>query len=484
MKDQSLENNIVTLHGRGWSIRRLSKEFAVGRTRVRRLLSEHRESRSQDSTEPAKPQTRESKIDAYKALIHELVEAYKDPPATGQRIYEMIKEKGYDGGVSILREYLIKIRTRGIKEVIRCVETEAGQRAAHDWSEYAIEFTCNGSKEKIILFSYILCYCRRQYIEIVKEKTQPTLLQCLINAFIYFEGVPREVKSDNQKACVDRWELGHPVFNKHFLSFATHYCFRPLTIHPGKPTENLKIERPFYYLETNFLNTRSFADKEDLKGQLMDWLKEKNDKRIHRTTNRRPLDMYAEELPYLQRLPCAHYDTSVIAYRVVNGESCIQLEGYYYYVPSRWLFESCPVRITTDRVIIYSPECTEIANHPLAEKNQAGRYVGLPAKCHRNNELPVKEIIERLKVYGKDMERLTEEVKKHKSNYAHHLQGLLQLKINYHADDILIAVRRALQYRIYDIRAIENFLSLHAVTKHAIKILPQKNNPHEENPEQ
>jgi len=51
------------------------------------------------------------------------------------------------------------------------------------------------------------------------------------------DGVPRQIKSDNQKACVDRWEYGKPVFNKTFLEFATHYCFTPLTINPGKPRD-------------------------------------------------------------------------------------------------------------------------------------------------------------------------------------------------------------------------------------------------------
>ena len=72
----------------------------------------------------------------------------------------------------------------------------------------------------------------------------------------HLDGVPREIKSDNQKACVDRWEAGQPVFNSKYLEFATYYRFRPLTITPGRPRENLKIERPFYYLEKSFLNGR------------------------------------------------------------------------------------------------------------------------------------------------------------------------------------------------------------------------------------
>ena len=94
----------------------------------------------------------------------------------------------------------------------------------------------------------------------VEDKTQKTLLCALINAFIYLDGVPHEIKSDNQKACVDRWEMGRPIFNAKYLQFATHYRFQPLTITPRRPTENLKIERRFYYLERSFLNGRTFKD--------------------------------------------------------------------------------------------------------------------------------------------------------------------------------------------------------------------------------
>jgi len=43
---------------------------------------------------------------------------------------------------------------------------------------------------------------------LVDDKTRETLHRELIWAFIYFDGVPREIKSDNQKACVDRYEMG------------------------------------------------------------------------------------------------------------------------------------------------------------------------------------------------------------------------------------------------------------------------------------
>jgi len=41
-------------------------------------------------------------------------------------------------------------------------------------------------------------YSRRQYIEVVEDKSQRTLFECLVYAFMYFDGVAREIKSDNQ----------------------------------------------------------------------------------------------------------------------------------------------------------------------------------------------------------------------------------------------------------------------------------------------
>ena len=121
-------------------------------------------------------------------------------------------------------------------------ETDPGQRAAHDWSDYNITFTLSGKTEQVTFFSYILGYSRRQYIAVVDDKKQKTLLRELINAFIYLDGVPREIKSDNQKACVDRWEAGRPVYNSKYLEFATYYRFRPLTITPHRPSENLNVK--------------------------------------------------------------------------------------------------------------------------------------------------------------------------------------------------------------------------------------------------
>ena len=232
MKDESLENTVITLHGQGWSIRRLSTELGISRERVRRLLVANSVLRTTTQSEKVKQKNRRaSKLDPYKEFIGELLEKYSN--ITGQRVYEHLKQEGFDGGITIVSDYLSRVRKVVVKTPVRMVETEPGQRAAHDWSDYNITFTRTGKTEQVTFLSYILCYSRRQYIEVVDDKKQKTLFRCLINAFIYMDGVAREIKSDNQKACVDRWDIGRPAFNKKYLEFATHYRFAPQTITPG-----------------------------------------------------------------------------------------------------------------------------------------------------------------------------------------------------------------------------------------------------------
>jgi len=471
MKDEQLDNTVITLHlQKKWSIRRISRELRISRKRIRRILVSN--SVLRDTTpegEITLKKRRPSKLDPYKEFIAELLEKYNN--ITGQRVYEHLKEKGFNGEITIVRDYLKSIRGVVSKIPVRMVETDPGQLGAFDWSDYNITFTSTGKSEQVTFFSYILCYSRRQYIDMVDDKKQQTLFRELIAAFIYMDGVPRENKGDNQKACVDRWEIGLPVFNRKYLEFATWYRFRPITITPRRPQENLKVERPFWYFEQSFLNGRTFRDRDDVKEQLRKWLTEVNDVRKHGTTKRRPIDMYIEEHPFLQPLPANHFDTSLLIHKVVNQESCIYWKGYQYVVPGKYMFELCPVRITEDHMVIYSPAGEQIACHPLAEKSRKERYVGVHQKPLKKPELVIADVISRLESFSPEMSEYIEQVKRHKPNsWRHHLRCLLALKVNYRVEDILVAVRRAWQYKVFESGAIERFLENNSEPRYSIKL--------------
>ena len=80
MKDEQLENMIVTLfHTRGWPIRKISREFAVSRRRIRRILVSKRVLRDTTPEERIRsPKQRCGKLDPYKKYIGEILEQYPD----------------------------------------------------------------------------------------------------------------------------------------------------------------------------------------------------------------------------------------------------------------------------------------------------------------------------------------------------------------------------------------------------------------------
>ena len=144
-----------------------------------------------------------------------------------------------------------------------------------------------------------------------------------VRAFEHLGGVAATCLYDNMKVVVERHEGDEPVYNTRFLAFATHYGFRPVACRPRRPQTKGKLERPFYFVETNLLSGRGFRSLEHLNEVTAWWLAEVADVRIHRQTRRRPIDMHAEEVPHLIPLPERPYEVAEVVYRTVDVEGFI-----------------------------------------------------------------------------------------------------------------------------------------------------------------
>lgn len=66
MKDENLENTLITLHGRGWSIRKIARELGVSRKRIRRVLLSNMDSRDNNAlAKISSKKPRASKLDPW-----------------------------------------------------------------------------------------------------------------------------------------------------------------------------------------------------------------------------------------------------------------------------------------------------------------------------------------------------------------------------------------------------------------------------------
>ncbi|SFP69718.1 hypothetical protein SAMN05444406_102125 [Caldicoprobacter faecalis] len=122
--------SIIMLHelkAKGKSICPIAKETGLSRNTVRKYLRA-------DGIPQRKPHPkRESKLDPYKDTIQQMINS---GIFNCEVIYERIKEEGYTGGRTILRDYVRPFRPPRQVPAVRRYETNPGQQAQVDWGEY------------------------------------------------------------------------------------------------------------------------------------------------------------------------------------------------------------------------------------------------------------------------------------------------------------------------------------------------------------
>ncbi|MCP4244490.1 MAG: IS21 family transposase [bacterium] len=455
--ERDVENAVVTLHRLGRSQRNIAHVVGVSRNTVRSIVERIRSERDEGhSALPALPKRRSSQLDDHRDRIDALLTEFPDISAV--RMYEELCSHGFEGGYTIVKTLMRRIRPKAKVAPSQRIETDPGQQGQQDWSPYTIDFTVSG-RLVVKCFSLVLSFSRRQYIHFGEREDFYTLIRQHVAAFEHFDGVPKQILFDRQKAVVLGYENGRNLYNPRFLAFATHYGFRPHALPPRKPEWKGKVERPFQYVEGNCLNARKFTTLDHLNEHAAWWMGNVSDPHKHRRTGEPPIERFGREADHLLHLPRHPYDTAQVGYRVVDRDRLVSWDGTPYSVPPEYVLDLVVVRATADEIIVYGHELDVIARHERAPRGHIEPVSNpdhFPKKRVRGEDIDT--LVARMTALGDAGAAFAVGVCKNKRLRGMHLARVLAHQERYAVHDIVAALERAVRYRAFSEHTVTRIL--------------------------
>lgn len=309
---------------------------------------------------------RASILEPYKPIIQAL---FEEDDYLATKIEELIRSHGYKGEYDTVRRYVKTLKEARDRVAYIRFETIPGQQAQVDFGEFMV--VCpNGKEIKLYCFVMVLGFSRHMYIEFVDRCTMPVFLDCHINAFGYFEGVPGEILYDNMKNVVIKHLVGKVKFNDTMMDFATHYQFKPMACPAYAPWCKGKVERPIDYIRERFWRGYVYWNREKANKDIKKWLNTVAFERVHGTTRQKVSERFIVECNSLGSIPRRSYDTAEKYTRKVQKDCRISFGGNIYGIPHKYAGKKVLVRFKDEILRIYSDDKLLIIHEACQGKGQ------------------------------------------------------------------------------------------------------------------
>lgn len=269
----------------GASISAIALKVGLSRPTVRKYLIDPEGEHAQTP-----PPASKSKLDSFKDAIHSMLDECDDLSAVVIR--QHLQDKGYDGGLTIVRDYLRRKRGRRRKpRIFLHFESAPGQAMQVDWARCgSIDY--GAWSRPLYCFAMVECFSRMLHLEFTHSMKQEVFINCHVGAFLFFGGSGREIVIDNLKSAVIDRDGKLIQFNETYLDFLRHVHATPWACNKAAGWEKGKVEKTIDYIKKNYLPLRTFIDLDDANRQARRWRDEVANVRIHATTGERPVDRF------------------------------------------------------------------------------------------------------------------------------------------------------------------------------------------------
>jgi len=404
---------------------------------------------------PRQTPRRASKLDPYKPQILRWLEAYQ---YTGVQILRRLREEGYEGGSTILNDYISAIRPRKLKAYLT-LSFAPGECAQVDWGHYG-SVAVGSTQRRLSFFVMVLCYSRMMYVEFTVSQSMEHFLGCHHNAFTFFGAVPENIMVDNLKSAVIRRLIGRaPVFNPRYCDFAGHFGFTIKACGVGKGNEKGRVENAVGYIKQNFLGGLNIPDFSAVNPAVREWLDTVANIRVHGATREKPVERFKAEKAAMRPLPEMPYDVSVSRTTRATNRFRVVLDTNRYSVPAEYAGGRLRLKAYPERICIYHNEKL-IAQHPRSyDRNQdfedPDHPKALLAQRHAARE---QRLLMRFLTLSSKAEAYYRQLQQRRMNPRHHIRQIVALSEIYGVEKVGRAIEDAFAFQAFSCEYVANIL--------------------------
>ena len=304
------------------------------------------------------------------------------------------------------------------KSTVRIDDCEPGSELQVDFGRLGLLYDPEQGRNRLVWgLVFTAVYSRHSFVYLSFRQTLATVIDGFEAAWQFFGGVFKVAIPDNLKPVVDRADPTSPKLNQAFLEYSQARGFFVDPARVRHPQDKARVERSVPFVRNSFFKGERFIDLPDAQRRGEQWCLGRAGQRIHRTTQRRPLEVFElEEKPKLLATPTETYDLPIYADPKVHKDHHIEVDRALYSVPGDLIGQYIKARADRNLVRVYyrgklikthprqprGKRCTDANDLPSERSVYAmrdlehlkrsalfqGQYVGLFAEALLDNPLP------------------------------------------------------------------------------------------------
>lgn len=448
MLSQTQRTTILELHTQGVGKREIARVLGVSRVAIRQVL------RSNSTAVPELQRTQ--KAEPYRQQILELFDRCKGNLV---RVHEELQAGGAEMSYAALTAFC---RRHGIgyRPPVAAGQYEfgPGEEMQHDTSPHDVELA--GKKRRVQTASAVLCYSRMLYFQCYPTFQRFDCKVFLTDALRYTGGAAARVMIDNTHVVVLRGSGRDMVPVPEMEAFGERFGFEFVAHSIGNANRSGRVERPFHFIEGNFLAGRAFSGWEDLNQRAREWC-DKVNATYKKHIRAVPRELFAVERLHLKPLPAWIPEVYRLYQRMVDIEGYVALHSNRYSVPVEWIGRRVEVRETKGKIEIQLDARRLVTHRRMADvedqritlaEHRPPRGQRAPRPDPHPEEKAILTAAPELADYVAALKQRSRKV------ITLALRQLLRFVREYPREPLLGAVGEAARYGLYDLDRLERMI--------------------------